>query len=108
MTDIKIDAKALQDAMEEMRDKKFQEEMREWLAFSAPKEVIEIWKSYTERVEQRAKEEAARRQMWMSKHDEAMNLFKIVVFAFLIGLSIYCFFDIYESINHQPTKECRK
>jgi hypothetical protein len=48
-----IDTKALQEAINEVRDEKFAAEMREWLVYGAPKDVVEIWKRYTEKAEER-------------------------------------------------------
>lgn len=48
-----IDTKALEEAIKEVRDEKFAAEMREWLVYGAPKDVVEIWKRYTEKAEER-------------------------------------------------------
>ncbi len=47
-----IDPKALEEAISEVRNEKFAAEMREWLAYGAPKDVVEIWKRYVEKAEE--------------------------------------------------------
>ena len=59
----RIDAKALQDAIQEHSDERLQKDLREWLVYTAPFEVQEIWKKYVEKVEE-AQIHAARQQVW--------------------------------------------
>ena len=59
----RINAKALQDAIQEHSDEKLQKDLRDWLAYTAPIEVQEIWKKYVEKVEE-AQIHAAKQQVW--------------------------------------------
>lgn len=56
-----IDTKALQEAINEIKDEHFQQQMREWLVMGAPPEVTEIWKRYCDKVEE--EEIIARKQL---------------------------------------------
>ena len=58
-----INAKALQQAIEEHSDQRLQKDLREWLAYTAPVEVQDIWKRYIEKVE-KAEIHAAQQQVW--------------------------------------------
>jgi len=47
-----INTKALHDAIQEHSDERLQKDLREWLVYTAPIEVQDIWKRYIEKVEQ--------------------------------------------------------
>ncbi len=46
-----INTKALQEAIQEHSDERLQKDLREWLVYTAPIEVQDIWKRYIEKVE---------------------------------------------------------
>ena len=47
-----INIKALQEAIQEHGDERLQKDLREWLVYTAPIEVQDIWKRYIEKVEE--------------------------------------------------------
>jgi Flp pilus assembly protein TadB len=47
----RIDTKALQEAIQEHSDERLQKDLREWLVYTAPIEVQDIWKRYITKVE---------------------------------------------------------
>jgi 5'-deoxynucleotidase YfbR-like HD superfamily hydrolase len=47
-----INTKALHDAIQEHSDERLQKDLREWLVYTAPIEVQDIWKRYIEKVEE--------------------------------------------------------
>lgn len=70
-----IDTKALEEAINEVRDEKFAAEMREWLVYGAPKDVVEIWKRYVEKAQER--------------NDQTR--WKVVMFLALVALCVVAF-----------------
>jgi len=47
-----INTKALQEAIQAHSDERLQKDLREWLVYTAPIEVQDIWKRYVEKVEE--------------------------------------------------------
>lgn len=60
-----INTKALQEAIQEHSDERLQKDLREWLVYTAPIEVQEIWKRYITKVEDE-EIKAAQQTIWSS------------------------------------------
>jgi uncharacterized membrane protein len=47
-----IDSKVLEESINEIKDEKFKQQMREWIVFGSPPEVAEIFKRYCDKMEE--------------------------------------------------------
>ena len=47
-----IDSKILEESINEIKDEKFKQQMREWIVFGSPPEVAEIFKRYCDKMEE--------------------------------------------------------
>lgn len=98
MSEPNINTKALEDAINEVKDERFQKEMREWLAYSAPKEVIDIWSRYVSKMEAKEARKAELREMWMKRHETATFYAWVVVVILVISVSVWCFANVYDIV----------
>lgn len=91
-----IDIEALDEAMREVRDERFQRDVKEWMIHAAPPEVAEIWARYVKKMEERQEREAASLEQARAKYIEMMWWFKVISWVFAMGVAIYLGSNIYE------------
>lgn len=91
-----INTKALQEAIQEHSDERLQKDLRDWLVYTAPHEVQDIWKRYIEKVEENDKQVEKLRESYARKQDEAVWYLQLVAYAVFTGVVCFCSYQLYE------------
>lgn len=98
MTEQNINSKILEESINEIKDENFKKQLREWLVYSAPKEVIDIWSRYCEKMEALEEHKQNQRQKFIEDQAEAHKWLGIAAMIVAIGVFIYYLVQTYELI----------
>lgn len=98
MTEQNIDSKMLEESINEIKDENFKKQMREWLCYSAPKEVVDIWSRYCEKMELIEEQKQKQRQEYIEDQAEARKWLGNAVIIVAVGVFVYCLVQTYELI----------
>ena len=102
MTEPTINTDVLEAAINEIKDERFQKDMREWLVYGAPPEVVAIWKRYVEKMEEESVKAEARREAIRIEYREMMIWFRLFAWFIFISVVVFSVYQIYEMLTFIP------
>ena len=102
MTQPNIDASALEEAISEIKDERFQQQMREWLVMGAPREVTEIWARYVEKMEAKEERTARLREEYVKDQQLMTVWLRVIAMGLLIAVVLFTFDQLYQVLTAPP------
>jgi hypothetical protein len=94
-----INADVLAEAIKEQGNEKFRKEFRDWLVFSAPPDVLEVFNRYTQKMQELDESERANRKRVQDEYLYMMGWFRFWAYALTIGAILFSSYQIYELLT---------